>query len=355
MVITVNGLEFKHTILAMMQSSQKVNVNLRVENSILMLQGLSAITDERQLLVPIKVEALIGEGVTVEFDRSIELLKERSNVTIFVERNLASEHAGIVKIEQDGFSYTTDILPEEAFVLEYRQREMVGVNRNTFTKIARMHTALDSVSKLLSVVPANVQIYQQNLYIVYSNIAVRVKLNEMVDCAFAGDVFRRINAALIYSDSGKVDVSKDDSGLLIVKSKSSELQVDQMITAPTQYLSVETLDTISMKMNNVRYASRVYLPDYESVMSTIGKTKTKQMVDLSVTKDGLRFTVTSPKMFLDLGSLSERIFSTRISGAHITAICNVFKGCNVVEIGKGVECLCLQSGDTTLLLSGMIY
>ena len=356
MEILIDSGLFKRTVLSMLQSSQRINVNIRVVDGFLVLQGMSSITDERKLLVPVTVYDVMSISATVEFDRTLELLNEIRNTRLIINQNKESEHLGTVTIQQEGFSYTTGILPEDEFQVHSSITEdSISIFKSKLQRVAKLHTALDSVAKILSVTPASVQFYQGAAYVQYSNIGLRLSATGMLDAAFAGDVYRRGLSVMIEPEGGKVVVTDWENTRTELSIINKEQRILQQLVLPRQYLQVEALQSISNKMDTAQFVTKVDITDYESIMSTLGKSVFRQLIEVTVTKGGLRFLVLNPKASLQLGSTEEKLLSIRMSNAHIAAICAVFKGKGFINVEKGSDYLCLKSQDTTMIISGLLY
>lgn len=141
-----------------------------------------------------------------------------------------------------------------------------------------------------------------------------------------------------------------ESSVVYFKSGNREFWV------PTSNYNIDstTIRQVDKLIADSKEIAKVSLKDIVTSLSVIPIAFPKQKLTLSVGNNSICIYADSVDSHITIGNSDNSLLMMQITSAQLEVMLRLFKDCDIV-VRRGVNCLCLNSEEKTMVVTGMIY
>lgn len=344
MLIKTSTIDFKQSVMEILQGTSKICINFFIKDNTLFLQTTAGAVIER--LINIKsIEDYMSIDITIIVDRTLELLNEKEEITeIRVNED-------VLTIRQNGFMFSATKQPELRVRLDdCPAEEFTKFDNEEFKAITNDARMLDDLAKTLGTEVAPINIVKETVYVIYSN-TVYIQSCRLPDMKITSQTARKVASTLLSNMNTQYYFNQERGNL--------ELKIGdkKRIVMSTLNPDYRVIKAIQDKEQRLKFVNRINVKRYKHILDTICRVYKKLLIDISICKSDLRIFANNINTQLDLGSKEIPDMTIRVSIAQLVAVTKLFGELTDVEILKGENMICLKHPYTkrSLIIAGMLF
>lgn len=340
MKITVNAKAFTK-IFRDFVKNRKVMMNFKITGDILNIE----LMEEYTVCYPIRVKVdLVDQYTEIStfVDKTINVLTEDEDVVITIAES-------VINISQGAF-YTTLVKEYEArreFV-DTTSLELKNAYANRLKYLTHCAVSCMGMAKELGFSDPDPVFTGGKFYMDYQQ-AFLVEHMEYPECCITLSILRDFVYKL---DDNAVFTHLPDLSMLYFRTQFYEFWV------PTVNYNIDgnTIAAVNKKMSELVPVTKIKLTDYAQRLQILTSAFPKKQFTIAIGDGEFNVSITSNTTFATVGnSISKYLLSKHITSAQLDTVLKLFKDDEEVEILRGGNCLCLQSGEKSMLIAGMIF
>lgn len=340
MKITVNAKAFTK-IFRDFVKNRKVMMNFKITGDILNIE----LMEEYTVCYPIKVKVDSVDQYTeisTFVDKTINVLTEDEDVVITIAES-------VINISQGAF-YTTLVKEYEArreFV-DTTSLELKNAYANRLKYLTHCAVSCMGMAKELGFSDPDPVFTCGKFYMDYQQ-AFLVEHMEYPECCVTLSILRDFVYKL---DDNAVFAHLPDLSMLYFRTQFYEFWV------PTVNYNIDgnTIAAVNKKMAELVPVTKIKLTDYAQRLQILTSAFPKKQFTIAIGEGEFNVSITSNTTYATVGnSISKYLLSKHITSAQLDTVLKLFKDDEEVEILRGGNCLCLQSGEKSMLIAGMIF
>ena len=340
MKITVNAKAFTK-IFRDFVKNRKVMMNFKITGDILNIE----LMEEYTVCYPIRVKVDSVDQYTeisTFLDKTINVLTEDEDIVITIAES-------VINISQGAF-YTTLVKEYEArreFV-DTTSLELKNAYANRLKYLTHCAVSCMGMAKELGFSDPDPVFTGGKFYMDYQQ-AFLVEHMEYPECCVTLSILRDFVYKL---DDNAVFAHLPDLSMLYFRTQFYEFWV------PTVNYNIDgnTIAAVNKKMAELVPVTKIKLTDYAQRLQILTSAFPKKQFTIAIGDGEFNVSITSNTTYATVGnSISKYLLSKHITSAQLDTVLKLFKDDEEVEILRGGNCLCLQSGEKSMLIAGMIF
>lgn len=340
MKITVNAKAFTK-IFRDFVKNRKVMMNFKITGDILNIELMEEYTV--CYLIKVKVDSVDQyTEISTFVDKTINVLTEDEDVVITIAES-------VINISQGAF-YTTLVKEYEArreFV-DTTSLELKNAYANRLKYLTHCAVSCMGMAKELGFSDPDPVFTGGKFYMDYQQ-AFLVEHMEYPECCVTLSILRDFVYKL---DDNAVFAHLPDLSMLYFRTQFYEFWV------PTVNYNIDgnTIAAVNKKMAELVPVTKIKLTDYAQRLQILTSAFPKKQFTIAIGDGEFNVSITSNTTYATVGnSISKYLLSKHITSAQLDTVLKLFKDDEEVEILRGGNCLCLQSGEKSMLIAGMIF